>query len=103
MLTQSKIELNEQIIFSKDAGLFIGRITEVREKAVKVDYCMESIWNNCQLTIFTYSTWIPKAAIIPDKIGGLTVKKWFANIGLKAENVRHIKKYYIQNSEKVLI
>lgn len=101
--TQTNIELNNQILFSKDAGLFIGRIVEIREKAVKVDYCFESIWAGGDLTIFTYTTWIPKSVIINDELGGLTAKKWFINNGLNKEKIFHIKKYFIKGEEKIFI
>jgi hypothetical protein len=102
-LTQSQIELNEQILFSKDAGLFIGRIVEIREKAIKVDYCFESVWGNGGCVVFTYTTWMPKSVIVNDKIGGLTVKKWFANNGLNSEKIFHIKKYFMKGEEKIFI
>lgn len=101
--TQTKIELNDQILFSKDAGLFIGRIVEIREKAIKVDYCFESLWSGCGVVIFTYTTWIPKSVIITDELGSLTVKKWFANNGLNSEKIFRIKKYFIKNDEKIFI
>lgn len=102
-ITQSKIELNEQILFYKDAGLFVGRIVEIRDKAVKVDYCFESIWNNSSTTVFNLCTWMPKSVIINDEIGGLTVKKWFANIGLSKDKIFHIKKYFVKNGEKIFV
>ncbi|HRC15456.1 MAG TPA: hypothetical protein PLY25_07230 [Bacteroidia bacterium] len=102
-VTQSQIELNEQILFSKDAGLFVGRIVEIREKAIKVDYCFESVWSNGAITVFNYTTWIPKSVVINDEIGGLTVKKWFANTGLNAEKVFHIKKYFMKGEEKIFV
>lgn len=101
--TLDKIEIGEQILFSKDVGIFIGRIVEIREKAIKVDYCFESVWNNCAVTVFTYTTWMPKSVVINDEMGGLTVKKWFAQNGLKKENVFHIKKYFIKGEEKIFV
>jgi hypothetical protein len=102
-LAKSKIELNEQILFSKDAGLFIGRIVELREKAVKVDYCFESVWSNGAITVFNYTTWMPKSVIINDEIGILTVKKWFINTGLNTEKIFHIKKYYVKGENKIYV
>lgn len=103
-VTQSVIELNEQILFPKDAGLFVGRIVEIREKAVKVDYCFESVWGGAAaVTVYTYTTWIPKAVIVNDELGGLTVKKWFQRNGLNAEKVFHIKKYFMKGEEKILV
>ena len=102
-LTQSQIKLNNQILFSKNNSLFVGRIVEVREKAVKVDYCFESVWSNGAITVFNYTTWMPKSVIINDEIGGLTVKKWFANNGLNAEKIFHIKKYFMKGDEKIYV
>ena len=92
VLTKSKIELNEQILFSRPVNaLAICRITEVREKAVKVDYVVESIHHN-GIPVFTYCCWIPISVITWDKYGCLTVKNWYAR---KFEGGVHIKKYYI--------
>jgi hypothetical protein len=100
--TKSKIEINEQILFSKDAGLFVGRITEIREKAVKVDYCFDSIWSR-GVSIYTYCTWIPISVLCHDELGGLTVKKWFALKGLQPDKIRHIKKYFVENGQQIFI
>lgn len=97
------INLNDQILFSKDAGLFIGRIVEIREKAIKVDYCFESVWGGGAITVFNYTTWIPKSVVINDTLGGLTVKKWFVNTGLNSEKIFHIKKYYMKGEEKIYV
>jgi hypothetical protein len=101
--TQSQIELNEQILFTKDANLFIGRIVEVREKAIKVDYCFESVWSNGVTTVFNYTTWMPKSVVINNEIGGLTVKQWFSNTSLNADKVFHIKKYFIKDNVKIYV
>jgi hypothetical protein len=98
------IALNEQILFTKDAGLFVGRIVELREKAVKVDYCFESVWGSgAAVTVFTYTTWIPKSVIVDDKDRGLTVKKWFANNGLSIDKIYHIKRYFVKGDEKIFV
>lgn len=102
-VTQSQIELNEQILFSKDAGLFIGRIVEIREKAIKVDYCFESVWSNGAIIVYNYTTWIPISVVINDELGGFTVKNWFAKNGLNAERIFHIKKYYMKDGEKIFV
>lgn len=102
-ITNSKIELNEQILFAKGVGMFIGRIVEVREKAVKVDYCWESVWSTGAVVVFNKVTWIPVSQIINDKFGSLTVKKWFINNGLSSERVFHIKKYFLKGEEKIYI
>jgi hypothetical protein len=96
------IQINEQILFSKDAGLFVGRIVEIREKAIKVDYCFESVWGSSEaVTVYTYTTWIPKSVIINDKLGGLTVKPWFAKTGLNPDKIFHVKKYFMKGEEKI--
>ena len=102
-MKDSQIELNAQIIFAKDAGIFISRIVEIRDKAVKLDYCFESIWSNPSIIVYTYTMWIPKSVIIHDEIGGLTVKKWFAKNGLQKENTFFIKKYFMKNDEKIFV
>jgi len=99
---KSKIELNEQILFSKNSSLFIGRIVECREKAIKVDFCWESVWSNGRVVVFNYTTWIPKSVIINDELGGLTVKTWFAN-NLKAESVFRIKPYYVEGEKTYFV
>lgn len=101
-LTQSKIELNEQILFSKGEGLFIGRIVEMREKAIRVDYCFSSCWSSgAAVTVFEYSTWMPKSVVINSLIGDLTVKKWFAVTGL--QKAWRIKKYFVENEKQIFI
>lgn len=97
-----KIELNEQILFSKNEGLFVGIITELRDKAVKVDYAWESVWGAATCVVFTYTTWIPKSQLTGDKFGDLTVKKWFIN-NMNTEKIYHIKKYFVENNKKCFL
>lgn len=105
----AKIELNEQILASKSirggACLFVGRIVDVREKAVKVDYATEGIsgyGSSAGVTVFMYSVWVPKSVIQHDDRGQLTLKPWFLSKGLS--NAHHIKKYFINNNgEKALV
>lgn len=94
--------VNDHIIFYKDAGIFVGRVVQITEKAVKVDYCFEPLSSN-GVTVFTYTTWIPKSVIVTDERGMLTVKKWFAATGLKKDKIYHIKKYFIKGEEKVFV
>jgi hypothetical protein len=103
MEISEKIVENAQILFSKDAGIFVGRITEIREKSVKVDYCFESAWGNNSMTVYTYTTWIPKSVLILDEHEQLTVKKWFAKSGLDGEKIFHIKKYFMKGDEKIML
>lgn len=100
---KSAIELDGQILFTKGESMFIGRIVEVREKAIKVDYCLESVWSNCAVICYNYSVWIPKSAVIHDEIGCLTLKKWFINNGLQPDKVYRVKRYFIKDGQKQLI
>ena len=101
-ITQDKIELNEQILFANNESLFVGRIVEIREKAVKVDYTFESVWGKASmLTTFNYTTWIPKSVIVNDNIGGLSVKAWFKNYGFNNSKKYTIKAYYISNGQQI--
>ena len=99
----SKIAINEQIIFSgKREDLFIGTIVQETEKAVKVDYCFESVWSNSKITVYSFSTWVPKSVITHNELGCLTVKKWFSNKfdGLSSHR---IKRYYQKGEEKIFV
>ncbi len=101
-VTKAQIEVNEQILATKNVKggsiMFVARITEAREKAVKVDYAIEPIWasGNHGVTIYTYSIWIPVSIIFHDKLGGLTIKKWFLNKGL--EKAHYIKNYFLTDT-----
>lgn len=95
-----KPELNTQILFSKPNAIFVGRIVEIREKAIKVDYYWQPIWCGIsKLEIFEYSVFMPLSVLIEDKDKGLTVKKWFAN---KFTGGHNIKKYYVKDGVKIL-
>jgi hypothetical protein len=98
----SKIELGEQILFSRPNCLVVCRIVEITEKAVKVDYCLEPIsmysYNSC--IVYNYSTYIPKSVILNDEIGGLTVKTWFKN---NFKGGFKIKPYFLKNERKAFI
>ena len=101
-IQKDKIEVNGQIIFSLNGGLFVGRITEVREKAIKVDYTVENIWSNSTVTVFTYTTFLPLSVIIYNEIGALTVKKWFTS-KFDSSKAFHIKKYFMEGDTQVFI
>lgn len=108
-MEKAKIELNEQILASKavrgGACLFVGRIVEEREKAVKVDYATEGIsgyGSSAMATVYMYSVWVPKSVILHDDRGQLTLKGWFLTHGLKGAH--HIKKYMLgEGGKKVII
>jgi hypothetical protein len=108
-MNKSNIELNEVILADKairgGAMLFVGRIVEVREKAVKVDYAIEGISgysSAVSFTVYSYSVWVPKSVILHDERGTLTLKKWFLNTGLKGAH--HIKKYLLNDKgEKAFV
>jgi hypothetical protein len=98
--TAIKAELNAQILFSKPNAIFVGRIVEIREKAIKVDYYWQPIWGGIsKLEIFEYSAFMPLSVLMEDKDRGLTVKKWFAN---KFTGGHNIKKYYVKDGVKTL-
>ena len=99
---KDKIEVNGQIIFSLNGGLFIGRITEVREKAIKVDYVVENVWSNSTVTVFAYTTFLPLSVIINNEIGALTVKKWFI-AKFDESKAFYIKKYFMEGDTQVFI
>lgn len=99
--TAIKPELNAQILFDKPNSIFVGRVVEIKEKSIKVDYYWQSIWGAIQtLEIFEYSGWMPLSILIEDKNKGLTVKKWFAN---KWPGGRAIKAYYVKDGVKKFI
>jgi hypothetical protein len=101
VITQSQIELDEQILFNRPNSLVICRIVEMTEKAVKVDYCVEPIsFTNNACIVYNYSTYIPKSVIINDELGGLGVKKWFQN---SFKGGYKTKPYFIIDSKKVFI
>lgn len=86
------IEFNSQIIFAKGDALFVGRVVELREKAIKIDFFWQPIWSAPNGTdVYTYSTWAPKSQIVNDEVKGLICKKWFIN-NFKGHN---IKKYIL--------
>lgn len=79
--TTPDIKLNDWMFFDRPGCLFVGRITEVREKAIKVDYALEPIFaSGCNaVSIFDHTCWIPKSVLIiePKHKDTITVKKWF--------------------------
>lgn len=99
-LPKSAIELEAQIIFNRPNCLMICRIVEMREKAVRVDYANEPIWGNCAVTVYTYSCWIPKSAIIHDEYGSLITKKWFENT---FKGGWRIKPYFIKDGKTIMV
>lgn len=99
--THSKIEIGEQILWSSGpGGIVIATITQETEKAVKIDYTLESVWSGSALVIFTRTAWLPKSAIVNDEIGGLTIKPWLRN---KFEGGPKIKPYFLKADTKIFI
>ncbi len=95
-------ELKEgnQIIFTKGESMFIGRIVEVREKALKVDYYWQPIMAALfGVEVFNWSCWLPKSVVIEEN-ACLTTKKWFPH---KFAGGHKIKKYFIENATKIFI
>ena len=98
--TQSiNIELNESIVWGKGETMYYGVITEVREKAIKVDIAVEGVWIKSHVTVYNYSCWVPISAIIDDR-GVLTIKKWLINKGVE---LIKIKKYHLSNGVRYYI
>lgn len=102
--TPVEIQLDYQILFDRPNSLVVCRVTEVREKSVKVDYELMpiSVYTPSGMpTVYSYTTWIPKSVIVEtgdEKYSSLTVKKWFAR---KWEGGVRIKPYYIENGKKI--
>lgn len=89
METTVKLETDTQIIFAKNEALFVGRVVEIREKAVKVDWFWQPIWSNFSaLDVYTYSIWIPKSQIVESEKAGLTCKKWFIQ-NMQGHRIKH--------------
>ena len=99
-LPKSAIGIDSQIIFNRPNCLMVCRIVEMREKAVRVDYANEPISSKCGVTVYSYSCWIPKSAIIHDEYGSLITKKWFEST---FKGGWRIKPYFIKEGKKVSI
>ena len=99
-LPKSAIEIDAQIIFNRPNCLMVCRIVEMREKAVRVEYANEPISSKCGVTVYSYSCWIPKSAIIHDEYGSLITKKWFEST---FKGGWRIKPYFIKDGKIVSI
>ena len=99
-LPKAAIEIDSQIIFNRPNCLMVCRIVEMREKAVRVDYANEPISSKCGVTVYNYSCWIPKSAIIHDEYGSLITKKWFEQT---FKGGWRIKPYFIKDGKIVSI
>ena len=99
-LPKSAIEIDSQIIFNRPNCLMVCRIVEMREKAVRVDYANEPISSKCGVTVYNYSCWIPKSAIIHDEYGSLITKKWFEST---FKGGWRIKPYFIKDGKSISI
>lgn len=95
-----EIALDEQIMFNKISSMFVGRVVEIKEKAIKVDYYWQPIMSALmQCQVYNYSTWVPRS-VLKQTDNGVSVKSWFAT---KFPGGHHIKKYFIEDGKKVLI
>ena len=99
-LPKAAIEIDSQIIFNRPNCLMVCRIVEMREKAVRVDYANEPISSKCGVTVYNYSCWIPKSAIIHDEYGSLITKKWFEST---FKGGWRIKPYFIKDGKSISI
>lgn len=102
-IIKDEIALDGQILFDRPNSIIVGRIVEVREKAVKIDYAIDPVHPaqiGMMLAVYTYSCWLPKSVIVNEKNGGLTVKAWFAR---NFSGGFRIKKYFMQGGEKIFI
>lgn len=102
-LVKCEIKTGEQITApgTQAGGIFVARIVSVSEKSIKVDFCWDSSMNR-GVTVFTYTTWIPKSQVIHDEHGFLTVKRWWIN-HINKDFVHRIKKYYLSNGQQVFV
>ncbi len=99
-IIKEEIAIDAQILFDRTNSMIVGRIVEVREKAVKIDYAVEPVhpsMSGMMLTVYNYCCWLPKSVIEHDKHGGLTVKAWFSR---NFSGGLRIKRYYIEKAEK---
>lgn len=61
-----------------------GVVVQETEKAVKIDYALESIYSGGK-TIAERSAWVPKSQIVSGD--SLTIKNWFANKAMKSVRI----------------
>jgi len=95
------LEINESVFMSCNNGsMLIGTIVSISEKAIKIDYCFDSCFNK-GVTVYTYTTWIPKSMLIDNGVYGVDIKP---NFKFNKDYVKSIKKYYLgENLEKKFI
>lgn len=101
LIMTPEIAIDDQILFNRPNSLIVCTVTEIREKAIKVDYAIEpiSVYGGNAVVVFTHTCFIPKSVIIGSEEKGLTVKKWFEN---KFTGGVHIKKYFRENGKKIM-
>lgn len=103
-IVKDEIALGGQILFDRPNSIIVGRIVEIREKAVKIDYAVEPVSASSpgmMLTVYNYCCWLPKSVIVNEKNGSLTVKAWFAR---NFSGGVRIKRYFIEKKgEKIFI
>lgn len=102
-IIKDEIVIDGQILFDRPNSIIVGRIVEVREKAVKIDYAVDPVHpshSGMMLAVYNYCCWLPKSVIVNEKNGGLTVKAWFAR---NFSGGFRIKKYFMKEGEKIFI
>lgn len=102
-LIKDEIAIDGQILFDRPNSIIVGRIVEIREKAVKIDYAVEPVSassSGMMLTVYNYCCWLPKSVIVNEENGCLTVKAWFAR---NFSGGFRIKKYFMKEGEKIFI
>ena len=102
-IIKDEIAIDGQILFDRPNSIIVGRIVEIREKSVKIDYAVEPVSASSSgnmVTVYTYCCWLPKSLIINDKNGSLTVKAWFAR---NFSGGFRIKKYLMEGEKKIFV
>lgn len=100
----AELKVNAQILFNRPNCLIVGRIVELREKAVKMDYCLDPISvysKGSNAVIYTNTCWVPKSVLKSDEYGiGFEVKKWFEKA---FKGGPRIKNYMVTGQDKIVL
>ena len=101
----TEIKEGDQLLADRPNSLFVGRVKEIRDKAVKVDYAIEPIFasGSAAVTVYTWSCWIPKSCLFIAKAGTamecISVKGWF----LEKVRAYGIKPYMLNKEGKEVL